>query len=310
MRLVFFGTPELAVPSLERLSQRHEIVAVVCQPDKPQGRSLKLAPPPVKQWAEAHGIRTHQPEKLNDGSFKQWLREQRPDICPLAAYGRILKQPILDVPRFGFINLHPSLLPLYRGPSPIQSALLNGDAVTGVTIMQIGIEMDAGDILLQREEHIKDDDNAGVLTERLARIGAEMFAEVIDEIEQGTLMHSPQDSARATYCRMFQKRDGFVRWRDTARQIHNRVRASNPWPMAQCWLRGQICRILESEVVEGNAGILPGTIAAVERGRVLVATGSGLLGIKTFQAPGKKPMLMGDFLRGQSLSPGDFFVDL
>ena len=310
MRLVFFGTPEIAVPLLAALHGHHEIAAVVCQPDRPQGRSLKLTPPPVKAWALEHGVAVVQPEKLNDGLFERWLREQSPDLCPIAAYGRILKQPILDVPRHGFLNFHPSLLPLYRGPSPIQSALLNGDAVTGVTIMRLCLEMDAGDIQLQERVEIAPDENAGTLSGRLSGIGATLMLRALSQVQDGTAVYTPQDHARAVHCRMFSKSDGFIRWRDSAQAIHNRVRASNPWPAAQCWFRGMICKILESEVVPGDIQSLPGTVVQVDKVRLLVATGNGLLSIKVFQVPGKKAMPIGDFLKGHTVSPGDYFLDL
>jgi methionyl-tRNA formyltransferase len=304
MRIVFFGTPELAVPSLAALTARHEVTAVVCQPDKPKGRGKKLQPPPVKEWAEAQGIPVHQPAKLNDGSFEEWLRGQAPDVCALAAYGRILKQPILDVPRHGFINMHPSLLPKYRGPSPIQSAILNGDSVTGVTVMDITLEMDSGDIYLQREVPIGPDETAAELTARLSDLGGAMMAEVADALEAGTASRTPQDGEAATYCQLLSKEDGFLDWSAPARQIHNLVRGAQPWPAAQCQFEGAVCKILRSTVVPGEADAAPGTITAVEKDRVLVATGEGLLAILVFQPPGKRAMPMRDYLAGHALAPG------
>lgn len=310
MRIVFFGTPELAISSLSLLREHHDVVALVCQPDKPQGRNRNVLPPPTKQWAVMHGIPVVQPEKLNDGAFEEWLRGQNPEICPLVAYGRILRQALLDVPIHGFINLHPSLLPKHRGPSPIQSALLNGDTVTGVTVMKLNIEMDAGDIILQKEDRILPNDNADVLSRRLGDIGASMMLEAIEQIAGGQATYTKQDHAQATYCRLFAKSDGYIRWRESAQAIHNRVRAANPWPMAQCWFRGEVCRVLESDAIDSTISALPGTVTRVEKERILVATGDGLLAIKQFQAPGKKPLAMSEYLRGRTISVGDHFVDL
>ena len=171
MRTVFFGTPELAVPALAAVAAHHNVTAVVCQPDRPKKRSKRPVPPPTKAWAVEHEIPVHQPLKLNDGAFEAWLKEQRPELCAIAAYGRLLKQPILDVPPEGWLNIHPSLLPRYRGPSPIQSAILNGDPVTGVSIMRLTLEMDAGDVLLQEETPVADDDTTESLSARLAQLG-------------------------------------------------------------------------------------------------------------------------------------------
>lgn len=307
MRTVFFGTPRLAVPSLEALARHHEVIALVCQPDRPQGRSARPVPPPTKVWAVEHGVPVAQPVKLNDGTFEAWLRSQRADICVLAAYGRILKQAILDVPPHGFLNMHPSLLPLYRGPSPIQSVILNGETETGVTIMRITLEMDSGDILLQERMPIAPEDNAQTLTERLAARGGEMLAEGVSLVEEGKAVFTPQDHARATYCSLFEKRDGRIDWTRPADSIHNLVRAANPWPGAQCLYRGEVCRIHESLPLDLAGQGEPGTVTHVEKDRVLVATGAGSLAVLAFQAPGKKSLPMSDYLRGHQIAVGDRF---
>ena len=310
MRIVFFGTPELAVPSVAALAARHEVTAVVCQPDRPKGRGKKMLPPPVKAWAEANGLLVHQPTKLNDGSFEAWLRDQAPDVCALAAYGRMLKQPILDVPRHGFINMHPSLLPKYRGPSPIQSAVLNGDAVTGVTIMDITLAMDSGDIYLQRESAIGPDETASELTERLADLGGAMMAEVADAIAAGSATRTPQDDDAASYCELLSKEDGYIDWSAPAQRIHNLVRGAQPWPAAQCRFHGEVCKIMRTSVVPEEAAGEPGTITAVEKERVLVATGEGQLAILQFQPPGKRAMGMRDYLAGHPIESGEKFESM
>ncbi|MFA6240116.1 MAG: methionyl-tRNA formyltransferase [Candidatus Hydrogenedentales bacterium] len=310
MRTVFFGTPQLAVPSLAALARRHEVVAVVCQPDRPQGRSGKPVAPPVKAWAVENGIPVVQPVKLNDGEFEAWLRAQRPDICVLAAYGRLLKQPILDVPAHGFLNMHPSLLPLYRGPSPIQTAILNGDTETGVTIMRITLDMDSGDVLTQERVPIQAEDNAETLTDRLADLGGEMLAQGVDLMEQGRAVFTPQDHERATYCTLFEKRDGRIDWTQPAVAIHNLVRAANPWPGAQCLFHGDVCRIHESLPASEAMDAAPGTVTHVERDRVVVATGDGSLAVLVFQAPGKRSLPMKEYLKGHAIKSGDRFESI
>lgn len=307
MRIVFFGTPELAVPCLAAAAERNEVAALVCQPDRPKGRRRKLAPPPTKEWALEHGIPVHQPRKLNDGTFAAWLKEQAPALCAVAAYGRILKQPILDVPPKGWLNVHPSLLPKYRGASPIQTAILNGDEVTGVTIMRPVLEMDAGDILLQEEAPIHPDDTSATLSERLAEQGARMLAEGIDLVASGEAVFKPQNPDEATLCRLFEKDDGRITWSSPARDIHNLVRAAIPWPVAHCTYQGETCRIHKTEVVEDIEPAEPGAVVSVEKDRVVVATGEGGLAILVFQAPGKRAMPMGDFLRGHPMTPGETF---
>ncbi|HOZ49171.1 MAG TPA: methionyl-tRNA formyltransferase [Candidatus Hydrogenedentes bacterium] len=307
MRIVFFGTPELALPSLAAVAQRHEVAAVVCQPDRPQGRSKQPVPPPTKVWAEEHGIPVHQPVKLNDGAFQAWIEAERPDVSVLVAYGRILKQPILGVPPHGFINMHPSLLPRHRGPSPIQTAILEGDTVTGITIMRLDAGTDTGDILLQEEMPIGPDDTTDSLSERLAKAGAGLLVEGLDRIATGAAVFTPQDHERATVTYRFDKAMGRVDWTQPATRIHNLVRAAYPWPMAQCELRGNVCKIHRSAVVPEETDASPGTVARVEKDRMLVATGKGLLAIVEFQPPGKRAMAVADFLRGHPMGAGERF---
>ena len=310
MRVVFFGTPELAVPTLAGVAGKHTVTAVVCQPDKAQGRSKKLVPPPAKQWALENDIPVHQPTKLNDGTFEAWLREQAPEVCVVAAYGRLLKEPLLAIPPHGYINVHPSLLPKYRGPSPIPSAVLNGDTETGVSIMKLTLEMDAGDVMLQQSTPIEENETTVELSDRLAELGATMMLEALDQVEAGTATYTPQDPDQVTHCHMIKKAHGSIRWGNSAREIHNQVRGNQPWPVAHCHLDGQVCRIHESRVIDETTETQPGTITQVLKNSVYVATGEGQLEILRFQAPGKKAMDMGSFLRGQGLNVGDRFEDI
>lgn len=310
MRVVFFGTPELALPSLDAVARQHEVAAVVCQPDRPQGRSGRPVPPPTKQWADAHGVAVVQPTKLNDGSFETWLRERAPEIGVLVAYGRILKPAILNVPRHGFLNMHPSLLPRHRGPSPIQTAILCGDEKTGVTIMRLDEGMDTGDILLQREAPILPDDTTGSLSERLAVLGAGLLVDALDLVARGEARFIQQDDTQATVTRLYEKKDGQIVWSAPARDIHNLVRAAIPWPVAHCRFSGETCRIHKTDVSNEPANDSPGTVLSVERDRITVATGAGRLSILALQMPGKKTMTTAEFLRGHAVRPGDRFEDL
>ncbi len=310
MRIVFFGTPEMAVPSLAALAERHEVAALVCQPDRPSGRGKTLTPPPTKVWAIEHGILVTQPTKLNDGTFEAWLREQRPEVCALTAYGRILKQPILDVALHGIINMHPSLLPFYRGPSPIQSALINGETETAVTIMRLTLDMDAGDILIQDRVAIDPEENGETLTNRLAVLGGQKLCEAVDQIAAGTAQFIPQDHARATYCRLIEKRDGQIDWSKSARDIHNLVRGAQPWPTAQTLFEGQVVKILHTQIVDESstsAELQPGTIEEVLKDRLIVRAGDGATAILNIQAPGKRAMPVADFLRGYTMRAGQRF---
>ena len=310
MRIVFFGTPELAVPTLAAVAERHQIAAVVCQPDRPQGRSSKPVPCPTKSWALQHEIPVVQPTALNDGAFEMWLKGQGPELCALVAYGRILKQPILDVPARGFLNMHPSLLPRHRGPSPIQTAILCGDRVTGVSIIRLDAGMDTGDILLREDAPILPDDTTASLSERLADMGAELMSEGIERIASGKAVFTPQDHSRATLTRMFEKQDGRIRWGAAAREIHNLVRASIPWPVAHCLFHGDVCRIHKTQVEERATDAAPGTIMRIEPDRVLTATGQALLAVLEIQMPGKRAMSIAEFLRGHGIERGDRFEDI
>ena len=305
MRIVFFGTPELAIPSLAALQDAHDVVALICQPDRPQGRSKTLVPPPTKVWAEAHGVPVHQPTKLNDGVFEAWLREQKPDVCALVAYGRILKQPILDVPPHGFLNVHPSRLPKYRGPSPIQTAILEGEQETAVTIMRLDAGMDTGDILLQEDLPIAPDDTTATLTEKAGDVGARLLLRAVGLIERGEATFTPQDDSAATYTRMFTKEDGHIDWSVSARQIVNRIRAAIPWPVAFTHWRGNPLRLHSARAVDEQPNGPPGTVTRAEGDELVVATGEGTLCVLQLQTPGKRVMTAGEFLRGNPLRPGD-----
>jgi len=312
VRTVFFGTPELAVPTLQAISRHHEITAIVCQPDRPQGRSKKLLPPPVKVAGEALGIPVHQPAKLNDGTFESWLKKQAPEICTVAAYGRLLKQPLLDVPAKGWLNVHPSLLPRWRGPSPIQTAIWKGDTQTGVSIMRIMLEMDAGDVLLQESVPIDSDVSSPILSDQLAELGAKLMLEGMRQVDENTAQFTPQNAAEVTFSRIITKEDGRIDWSRSGWEIHNQVRALQPWPIAHCLFNGQVFRILKTKLhnVSSDTITKAGEIVEVNKHSFFVATNDALLEILTVQAPGKKIMHSGDFMRGHSIRPGDCFESI
>lgn len=314
MRIVFFGTPELAVPCLAAVAAVHDVAALVCRPDSPKGRGKKLVAPAAKQWAVEHGVDVAQPTKLNDGTFEAWLIDQRPEICVVAAYGRMLKQPILDVPAKGFINLHPSLLPRHRGASPIQTAILQGDTNTGVTIMDVILEMDAGGILLQESLTIEARDTTATLSEKLAELGADLVVKGLERVESGEAVFRPQDESKVTTTKLYEKADGRIRWGAPAKNIHNLVRAAIPWPVAHCGFKGQTVRIHETEILEDAdqalSGTVPGTVLRVEKDAVFAVTGEGVLAIRTIQAPGKRVLPIGDYMRGHPIQPDDRFEDL
>lgn len=310
MRIVFFGTPALAVPTLAAVASRHDVAAVVTQPDRPRGRSGKPEAPEVKVWALDRGLPVHQPETLHDGAFAAWLRDQQPELCVLAAYGRLLKQPVLDVPPQGWLNMHPSLLPRWRGPSPIQTALLAGDETTGATVMRVVLEMDAGDLVVQEATPIGPDETAGELSERLAQLGAALMLRAIDLTTRGCAPAIPQDPDRVTFSTLFKKEDGRIDWQASARDIHNRVRACNPWPMAHCLFRGQFCRIHRTQLVDTTASGAPGVVIDVKKDRVIVAAGTGALAVLRIQLAGKKALDMDAFLRGCAVAPGERFEEV
>ena len=307
VRLVFFGTPEPAVSILEAITKDHEIVGVVCQPDRAQGRKKKPVPPPVKVFAESHGQEISQPEKLNDGTFEAWLRGRDPQLCVVAAYGRILKQPILDVPPLGYLNVHPSLLPKYRGPSPIQAAIINGDTVSGMTIMAMDAGMDSGDIVLQREFPIEDEDDGATLSAKLFDLGAEMILEGIRLVESGKAEFEAQDESQVIFSKLMKKEDGEIDWTKSANEIRNLIRGSLPWPAAQTTYKGEHCRILKAHVVDEKTTAEPGRVIELTKTKLVVATGAGSLGIDCFQAPGKRALPIADYLRGASIALGDRF---
>jgi methionyl-tRNA formyltransferase len=278
MRIAFLGTPEFAVPSLEALLRAgHELVAVVAQPDRPAGRGQALRAPATKVWAEAHGVAVLQPEKVRDGALAARLAAVRPDALAVAAYGRILGADLLSLAPYGAINVHGSLLPRWRGAAPIQWAVASGDRETGVTIMQMDVGLDTGDILLQRAAPIGPDDTAETLSERLADLGGAALVEALDGLARGTIVPVRQDAALATAARILEKEDGRVDWSRPAREIAARLRGFTPWPGAFTTLDGKLVKLVEAaplDPTEGDRGA-PGRAARLPGRGVAVSCGGG-----------------------------------
>jgi len=311
LRLVFFGTAELACPSLLALtaSPGFEVAAVVTQPDRPKGRSLQLQPPPVKTAALGQGLSIVQPERARDQAFVAAIRELRPALGVVVAYGQILPKALLDIPPHGFVNAHTSLLPKYRGAAPIQWAILNDDAETGVTIMRIDEGLDTGDILVQQATPIHASDNAQTLHDRLAQMGAALLLPTIADLIEGRITPRKQPEAGASYARKIKKEDGRINWFLPARTIWNRVRAFTPWPGAYTFLpstpKPQLLKIWEAEVVE-DAGDQVCQIAAVGPEGILVTCVPDGLRILSLQLEGSRRMSAREFLAGHPLAVGQF----
>ena len=306
MNIVFAGTPDFAVPTLDRLIDAgRRPVAVYTRPDRPAGRGRRPRPSPVKQRAEQAGIPVLQPASLRTPDAQAELAALAPDLLVVVAYGLILPQAVLDIPRLGCVNVHASLLPRWRGAAPIQRALLAGDATTGVTIMQMEAGLDTGPMLARREIPIGAQDTAGDLHDRLAVLGAELLVEVLPDIAAGRLTPVPQDDAAATYADKLSKDEAPLDWQRPAAALARQVRAFNPWPVAETRLAGRILRIWQAEALPGPTAAAPGEIVAAGRDGIDVATAEGVLRLIRLQAPGGRPLPAADFLNGHPLRPGD-----
>ena len=298
-RVVFMGTPSFAVPCLQALVETHQVVGVVTQPDRPAGRGRKLVASPVKEAALGWGIDVFQPESLRHPEAVERLARWRPEVTVVAAFGQILSAQVLDLPPHGSLNVHGSLLPLYRGAAPIPAAILAGDPVTGVTLMRMDEGMDTGPILAQAEVPILPNDTTATLTANLARLGARLLVETLPGWVNGEIPAQPQDHSRATYCGHVTKADGKLDWSRPAVHLDRQVRASDPWPGAYTTWRGQRLKVLRARPLpEWVGGGSPGQAVALQDG-LGVVTGEGLLEVLEVQLAGKKPMPADIFVRGQ-----------
>jgi methionyl-tRNA formyltransferase len=300
MRIVFMGTPDFAVPALKALAaSRHEVTLVVTQPDRQKGRGKAVLESDVKKCAESLGIPVFQPAKVKTEDAVAVLREQHPDAIVVAAYGQILSQEILDLPKFGCINIHGSLLPRWRGAAPIQWSVIDGDERTGITIMQMDRGLDTGDILLQESVEIGKKETAEHLYERLAAMGGPLVLKALDAIEDGTITRTKQDDAKSCYAKMLTKRQGEISWTMPAVRIERLVRGLNSWPSAYTFYRGKMLKIWDADAEpQKEMEAAPGTILGTTKDAICVQTGDGVLVLKEVQPEGKKRMAVKDFLLG------------
>ena len=308
MKIVFMGTPDFAVPTLEALYQsRHEVAAVVTQPDKPKGRGKAMAMPPVKEKALEYGIPVYQPVRVRkDEAFFEELTKIQPDVIVVIAFGQILPERILNLPKYGCINIHASLLPKYRGAAPIQWAVINGDEITGVTIMRMDVGLDTGDIIAKKQVRIAEDETGGSLFDKLAAVGAELCVETMQMLENKTATFTPQDNEASTHTKMISKELGDIDWKKPAVEIERLIRGLNPWPSAYTHLDNKAFKIWKARVVETDGAYAPGCICKVGKNTMVVQTGEGGLELLEVQLAGKKRMDAGSFLRGYPVAEGSF----
>jgi len=305
MKIVFFGSPDFAVPSLAAVAAHWDVLLVVAQPDRPAGRGQKVHAPAVKLWAEAHGLKVAQPQRLkgDEGlAFVEELRALQPDVFVVAAYGKILPQALLDVPRLGPFNVHGSLLPMYRGAAPIQWSVMNGDIETGVTIMKMEAGLDTGPIVSVRRTPIGQSETAGQLFDRLSKIGAELLVDTVRGIEAGRATQTPQDHALATLAPMLTKEMGHLDFSKSARLVSAQARGVDPWPGAYALLSGEPVKLFGPSIVDGSG--VPGTVVVADKRGLHIACGQGALSFAEIQLPGRKRLEVQAVIAGRGMREG------
>jgi methionyl-tRNA formyltransferase len=308
LRIVFFGTPDFAVPTLEALLRSPQVVAgVVTQPDRPRGRGQKIIDVPVKTIAAAAGVPILQPQRLRDTVFLEQLTALRADLGVVTAYGKILTDQVLTIPKLGFLNVHASLLPRYRGAAPVHRAVIAGERETGVTIMRVVQALDAGPTLGQARRPIATDETSDDVERDLARMGAALLVATLDDLAAGRVQETPQDDGQATYAHKLQKDEGRIDWRWPAERLHNLIRGLHPWPHAFTFLGSRRFILRRSRWSQESSPEAAGTVVEAGGDRLRVATGSGILEITEIQSEGKRPMTSREFLAGHALSRGERF---
>ena len=304
MNIIFMGTPDFAVESLKKIYESgHHVQAVVTNPDKPVGRNMKYMPTPVKEYAESKGIKVFQTEKIRkDTSLIKTLKEMKPDIIVVVAFGQILPEEVLKIPKYGAVNVHGSILPKYRGAAPIQWAVMNGDTITGITTMYMDVGMDTGDIIDVQEVSIDEEDTYGTLYEKLKVVGGSLIVKTLENIAEGIATRKKQ-SDDYTLAPMIEKQMGQINWNESAEKIKNLIRGFNPVPGAYTYYNGEMMKIWSAEVVKDAVLSIPGTILkADKKDGILVATGHNSILIKELQMPNSKKMLAKDYLNGHNIS--------
>lgn len=308
MKILFIGSSEFSVPALEKLIEKnYEIIAVVTQPDKQAGRGKKIRFTPVKQVALKYNLKIFQPENINQDKT---IKELKPDLIIVVAYGGILKKEILNSPKYGCINLHPSILPKYRGPAPIPWAIINGEKETGVTTIFMNENVDAGEIIGQKKVDISESDTAGTLGERLANIGSSLVIETLNKIKSGKIEKIVQDESKVSYAPFLSKNMGLINWEKSAFEIHNLVRGLNPWPVAYSYLSNLQVKIYETQIYKNNLDINKNfgkIVSVIKKEGFLVVAGEGKLIVSKIQIPGKKIMTVDEYLLGHRIESGISF---
>ncbi|GFR35062.1 methionyl-tRNA formyltransferase [Thermobrachium celere] len=305
MKVVFMGTPDFAVPTLKKLIEKHDVIAVFTQPDKPKGRGQKVQYSPVKEVALEYGIPVLQPNRIKkEVEYIEKLKELNPDVCVVVAYGQILPKEVLDIPKYGCINVHASLLPELRGAAPINWAIINGNKITGITTMQMDVGLDTGDMLLKREVEILDTDTAGSLHDKLMVVGAELLIETLDKLEKGELTPQKQDDSLATYAPMMDKELGHIDWNKSSREVFNLIRGVTPWPSAYFYYDDKMIKVWRCELVEGFTNEVAGKIVEVNRDGVKVSCKEGIIILKEIQEQGGKRMDIATYLNGHTFEVG------
>lgn len=308
MKIVFMGTPDFAVPSLEKIISEYGVEAVFTQPDRPKGRGKKLAFSPVKEVAVKHGIKVFQPEKLKEDRVAiEYLKELKPDFIIVVAFGQILTKEVLDIPSIGCINLHASLLPMYRGAAPLNWVVVNGEKVSGNTTMLMDVGLDTGDMLLKDEVEITENMTAGELHDKLMVSGADLLIKTIDGMSKGEITPIKQEG-ETCYAKMLSKDTGKIDWNKSAKDIHNLIRGLNPWPIAHTTYKDESMKIYESTVLSENSSKEPGTIISVNKNGMKVNTADGVILIKKIQFPNGKPLTIEQYINGKEIEIGTKLV--
>ena len=311
MRVVFMGTPDFAVQSLNALVDAgHEVTAVITQPDRPKGRGNKMAFPEVKTRALELGLPVHQPDSVKDGAFLELLKSYDPEAIVVVAFGRILPQAVLDLPPYGCVNVHGSLLPEYRGAAPIQRAVLDGRKETGVTTMRMDIGMDTGDMLMQVTLPITDEDTTGTMFDKLAELGGKVLIDTLAGLENGTVVPVKQDDSKATHAARILKEDEVIRWEDSAEKIFCQIRGLSPAPGAYTWWNGERLKLWKARISDRETGKAPGTVVAISKNALTVQTGKGCLEVLELQPAGKKAMPAQAFSNGAGVAEGIVFGEI